>query len=318
MMKATRWLAPVLVVLAIMAAGFGLVHFESEYLWKAQELNLFLPTALFLKQQMVASGWLLTWLGTWLTEFFYHPVVGVAWLCGLWLVLAALMVKAFRIPLRWATLTLIPLAMVLLSDVTLGYWVYYMKLRGYFFAFTLGLIVATGALWLYRLLPARWWLSSLFVVVSTAVLYPLVGFYGLLATLLMAIVTWREGGLSTLKRLIINLISLLCIIIVPLVCYRYVFHQTNIVNIYLTGLPLFRIVDQYPAYYVPYGVAVLWLIGSAALTGTKERFEHVKAALYFLAQAALLAGIGYAVVHFWYRDDNFHRELRMQQCLEPP
>lgn len=316
MMKATRWLAPVLVVLAIMAAGFGLVHFESEYLWKAQELNLFLPTALFLKQQMVASGWLLTWLGTWLTEFFYHPVGGVAWLCGLWLVLAVLMVKAFRIPLRWATLTLIPLAMVLLSDVTLGYWVYYMKLRGYFFVFTLGLIVATGALWLYRLLPARWWLSSLFVVVSTAVLYPLVGFYGLLATLLMAIVTWREGGLSTLKRLIINLISLLCIIIVPLVCYRYVFHQTNIVNIYLTGLPLFRIVDQYPAYYVPYGVAVLWLIGSAALTGTKERFEHVKAALYFLAQAALLAGIGYAVVHFWYRDDNFHRELRMQQCLE--
>ena len=316
MKKRLNWLAPLLVVLAIIVAGTALVHFESEYLWKAQELNLFLPTSLFLKQQMVTSGWLLTWLGTWLTEFFYHPALGVSLLCMLWMVLAFLMTKALRIPMRWATLTLIPLAMIMLSDVDLGYWIYYLKLRGHFFAFTLGLIVCMGALWLFRLVPARWWAKALFAVVSTAVLYPLIGFYGLLATLLMAITVWHADRMGRPQRLAVSVVALLSIAVVPLVCYRYVFCETNISNIFVTGLPLFCVVEQYTAYYLPYGIVVLWLVGSAALSGSKWPFKPLKVPFYFLAQIVLLAGVGYTVVHFWYRDDNFHRELRMQQCLE--
>jgi len=316
MNKRLNWLAPLLVVVAILAAGFGLVHYESEYLWKVQELNLFLPTSLFLKQQMVTSGWLLTWLGTWFTEFFYYPAVGVAMLCGLCVLLALLIVKALRIPLRWATLTLVPIAMILLSDVDLGYWVYYLKLRGHFFAFVLGLIFCMGAVWLFRLLPARWWVKALFAVVSTAVFYPLIGFYGLLATLLMAVMVWHSAGMRTTERLAVSLLALLAIVVVPLVCYRFVFHETNILNIFLTGLPLFRIDDQYPAYYLPYAVTALWLTVCAALSGSKWHVKHAKAALYCLAQAVLIGVLAFAVVHFWYRDDNFHRELRMQQCLE--
>ena len=153
-------------------------------------------------------------------------------------------------------------------------------------------------------------------MVSTAVLYPLIGFYGLLATLLMTIITWRTEGLSTSRRLIVSIAALLSIVAVPLVCYRYVFHETNIDNIFFTGLPLFSIVDDYPAYYLPYIATVLFLVGSAALSGAKCRFRRLKAPLYVLLQAALLGAVGFAVVHFWYRDANFHRELRMQQCLE--
>ena len=86
-MKTLRWLSPVLAVLALVVVGCALVMCESEYLWKVQELNLFLDTPLFLRQQMVTSGWLLTWLGTWFTEFFFHPWIGVTLLCGLWAVL---------------------------------------------------------------------------------------------------------------------------------------------------------------------------------------------------------------------------------------
>ena len=316
MNKRQNWLSPLLVVVAIMAAGFGLVHFESEFLWKAQELNLFLPTSQFLKQQMVTSGWLLSWLGTWLTEFFFHPALGTAWLCGLWLVLAFLIVKALRIPLRWSILTLIPLAMILLSDVDLGYWVYYLKLRGYFFAFTLGLIICMGVVWLFRLLPARWWIKALFAVISTSVCYPLIGFYGLLATLLMAVIVWHTEAMRSSGRLAVSLIALLSIVVVPLVCYRYVFYETNIDNIYLTGLPMFRIVEQYTVYYLPYVIAVIFLVVVASLNSSRPFFKPLKTPFYFLIQTAVLAGVGFAVVHFWYRDDNFHCELRMQQCLE--
>ena len=92
-MKTLRWVSPILALLALVTMGWGLVTQESEYLWKAQELNLFLDTPLFLRQQMVTSGWLLTWLGTWFTEFFFHPWLGVTLLCGLW---AVLMVVAGR------------------------------------------------------------------------------------------------------------------------------------------------------------------------------------------------------------------------------
>jgi hypothetical protein len=33
-------------------------------------------------------------------------------------------------------------------------------------------------------------------------------------------------------------------------------------------------------------------------------------------QGALLAALVYGVWHYWYKDDNFHHELRMQRCME--
>ena len=45
-----------LVTVAFSVIAWALVHYEENYLWKAQELNLFLETALLFKQQMVVSG----------------------------------------------------------------------------------------------------------------------------------------------------------------------------------------------------------------------------------------------------------------------
>ena len=58
-----KLLSPALVVVTLLATACSLLIFEREVLWKVQEMNLFLDTPLFLKQQMVTSGWLLTWLG---------------------------------------------------------------------------------------------------------------------------------------------------------------------------------------------------------------------------------------------------------------
>ena len=71
--------------LAVIA--LALLFFESDFLWKAQELNLFQQTGLFFRQQMVVPGGMLTYVGTWLTQFFYYPWMGVLMLTGLWLLL---------------------------------------------------------------------------------------------------------------------------------------------------------------------------------------------------------------------------------------
>ena len=126
-------LVPVLVVL---------VCFEQDYLWTAQEQDLFLHTPLFFRQQMVASGGLLTWAACYLTQFFYYPLLGTALLGLLWMLLMGLLCRVFRLRDPW--LVLVPVASLLLTVVMPGYWVYYLKLPGALFCATLGTLVAVG------------------------------------------------------------------------------------------------------------------------------------------------------------------------------
>lgn len=315
-MKSLRWLSPVLALIALVAVGWALVTCESEYLWKVQELNLFLDTPLFLKQQMVTSGWLLTWLGTWFTEFFFHPWLGVTLLCGLWVVLMAVAGRALKVSVAWTAVLLVPVALLLIMDVDLGYWIYYLKLRGHFFAATIGVIIALGGLWLFRLLPSRYFLRPLFVAVGTAVLYPFIGFYGLLFALLCAVLVWRLKDMTITEKVTTTVVAAVAIGLVPLLCYRYVFYQTNIVNIYWTGLPLFIYGQETPAYYIPYYILAAVLVIMAALYGMKAPKMLSRPLGWAAAHVLLLAVLTWGVCHFWFTDYNFHKELRMQQCVE--
>ena len=56
-------------LLALAAIACALLVYENDLLWKVQEMNLFLNTPLYFKQQMVVSGGLLTYIGTFFTQF---------------------------------------------------------------------------------------------------------------------------------------------------------------------------------------------------------------------------------------------------------
>ena len=116
-----------------------LAVFESDLLYTAQEHNLFLNTPLFFEQQMVRAGGLLTWAGCYLTQFFYYPLLGAGVLGLLWAFLMWLLKHTFRLADEW--LVLVPVACLLLTIVTLGYWVFFLKLPGALFDATLGAIV---------------------------------------------------------------------------------------------------------------------------------------------------------------------------------
>ena len=314
MKEKLRLMSPVLLLAALVATAYFLLKYESEYLWKVQELNLFLDTPLFLRQQMVTSGWFLTWLGSWLTEFFYYPWVGVSLLCLCWAVMMAVVGGAFRIPMKWAVLLLVPVAAILASDVELGYWIYYLKLRGYFFAATIGTTLAAASVWLFRLVPAKYYLRPLYLVVSTAVLYPLIGFYGLLATLLAAILVWRLSATLT-ERVVITVVALLSVAFWPLFYYHFVFYQTNMLNIWWTGLPIFVLDQEYSSYYIPYYILIASLVLMAVCYGRGH--GAVRRPFVWLAcQVAVVAVLVVGVKHFWFNDYNFHKELRMLQYVE--
>ena len=105
-----------LMSLPLMLVAGCLLLYEYHLLWKIQELNLFLFTSLFFKQQMVVPGGMLTWLGTFLTQFMFHPWLGVLMLCSLWGLLIWLLKQTFHITSNWASILLIPVAILLVAD----------------------------------------------------------------------------------------------------------------------------------------------------------------------------------------------------------
>jgi hypothetical protein len=66
---------------ALLIVGALLLLCEPDLLWKIQQKNLFLCTSLFMKEQLVVPGGLLSWIGMWFTQFLYYPGVGVLMLC---------------------------------------------------------------------------------------------------------------------------------------------------------------------------------------------------------------------------------------------
>ena len=157
---------------ALIIAATVLLAYERHVLWKIQEQSLFLDTSLFFRQQMVAPGGLLTYVGSFLTQLLYYPVLGVAVLCVWWGLLLELMRRTFRIGNPWSMLLLVPIALLLVANVDMGYWIYPIKLKGWYFDATVGLTAVVALLLAYRSLSAhRMWrrvLLLLTVVVGQA------------------------------------------------------------------------------------------------------------------------------------------------------
>lgn len=294
----------------VVVAAMLLIH-ESDFLFRVQEMNLFLYTPLFLKQQFVTSGGFLSYLGSYFTQFFYHPWIGVTMLCLWWALLIWVMKRTFNIPVKWTLVLLIPVALLLLTDVDLGYWIYCLKLRGHFFVATIGTTAAVALAWAYRALPSKFFPRTVFIVLAVTVGYPLLGFYSLLAALLMAVLAWRLDGYSVARRTIDSIVALAAIALVPIIYYYTVYYQTNIVNIYYTALPLYRTDDDYMVYYIPFYLLVAVLVVFAACYRRERKADVKRILVWAVAQITLLTVIIVGTWHFWYKNENFHTELSM-------
>ena len=306
-----RWWSYVVVLIAAVL----LAVFEADLLYTAQEQSLFLHTPLFFEQQMVRPGGLLTWAGCYLTQFFYYPMLGAGILALLWAFLLWLLRHTCHPSLQAkrasssapVTLPLGVIACLLMTITTLGYWVYYLKLPGAVFDATVGTIVAVLMAFAYRSLPSRFFLRTAFIPLSACVAYPLFGFYGLWGVALMALMSWRTEGS---RHLIDSILAIVAIIAVPLVCYHTVYHETNIVNIYWTALPVFSYSGhRFPGYYVPY----ILLVVSTCLLALRITIPRPHVRGWEWASVCVLATL---VALFWYKDDNFHRELAMSHCID--
>ena len=295
------WLATLIAVATV------LLIFEADLLWKVQQHNVFLNTSLFFQQKMAVPGGMLSYLATFFTQHFYYPWVGVVLLCCWWLLLMWLTKRTFHISERWTVLTVIPVAILLVANMDLGYWIYFIKLPGYFYVATIGTTAATALLWAFRSLPENKWMRGAFIVLTTLVGYPLMGVYALAAVVLMAILAWRQ-----------SVTALVSIIAIPLLYYRYIYCSTNIIDIYSAAIPVFTIADNYPDYYIPYYVLAAYFLAMTIVYRYQRPAQKTNSSVFttYILPVASLIVMGVIVYHFWYKDANFHHELSMQRCIE--
>ncbi len=317
-------------LLAVIVTACLLFFLEGDFLWKVQEQNLFLCTRLFFNEQMVVPGGFLTWLGTFFTQFLYHPWLGLTLLGAWWLLLMWLIARTFKVyaaytqtPRGWVwlaggCLVLIPVLLILVTIVDMGYWVYVLKLRGHFFVTTIGATVVTALLWGFRqthaFLGTRLPVVIAVVVLTCAVGYPLFGVYGLAATLLMGVWSWHLEP-RRWKALAVSAVAVLSIVIVPLLCYRYVYCQTNLDNIYFAELPLYFIREEHHLFYVPFYLLLLYFTAMVLFSSPGSK-AWKRRPLLRLSPVALLVGTIVYTACNWYHDENFERELAMEHCIE--
>ncbi|MBR5039264.1 MAG: hypothetical protein IKX65_11160 [Prevotella sp.] len=328
-----RILPAAVVIIALVAIAVVLLTYERNLLWKVQEMNLFLYSGLYFKEMMVTSAGFLSYLGTYFTQHFYYPWLGVLLLCGCWVLLAWMTKRVFCIPNRWTVLLLIPIALLLMTAISMGYWMYVIKLKGYFWTATIATLVVVALMWAFKHLPRRRILAPLFLFLTVVIGYPLFGTYILWGVLLMAVWSWRLEKQRSIA-ILNTIVGLISVIAIPLLYYRLVYYQTNILNIYWTGLPLFKVnAEGEKWYYLPYILLFLFYLVLAATyrevwykpepvtvthrqkkAQTKEkRSSKIKR---YLPQTVLLIALVYGVWHFWFKDENFHHELAMQRCVE--
>ncbi len=290
-----------------------LLIYENHLLWKIQELNLFLFTSLFFKQQMVVPGGMLTWLGAFFTQFLFYSWSGVLILCSLWGLLMWLVRHTFRITNNWSSILLIPVALLLVADIDMGYWIYTMKLRGWFFIPTIGVCAMTAVLWAFRSLPSRYGLRIVFILLVALLGYPLLGVYAIASVILMGIWAW---WIEDKKQAFLTcIVAVLVSGIIPLLFYRFVYYQTNISYIYIAGLPLIWALKLFWHYFIPYMLLAIYFIVLIALNRVFSR-EMKRVKLQQSINTVLFVLLVVCVYHFWYKDENFHHELSMQHYIE--
>ena len=310
-----KYLALAIWLVALVAIAGALLIFESDQLWKVQEKNLFLCSMLYLKEQIVVPGGLLTWLGTWFTQFLYYPWLGVLLLCAWWLLLMVFIKRAFHISDRWAILMLIPVAILLLTNMDMGYWIYILKLRGHFFITTIGTTAVAALLWGFRCIPNKNYYRSVYIFLACALGYPLMGIYGLAAALIMGIWSWRLSATKT-GAIVNSVVAVLSVVAVPLFCYRYVYYQINLSNVLWAELPLFFVTEEHHTYYIPYYLlALFFVILAVTYRADRQAAKPMKKLYYLFSQAVVAILLLGNVYHFWMKDENFHHELTMQHRI---
>lgn len=274
-------------------------------LYTLQDHSLFLPTDSFLEHWLAMPMGICTWMGAFLTQFFYYPALGAFLLIFLWCFIWGILYLLLR-PKGYSTLfLLVPVCALLLSITDLGYWVYSLKDPGYAFTHSLAfffclLLVEAGK----RISTSKagiW----LFAVSFPILAYPLCGWYMILGSALVLLLIGKKQNLLPCFLLFV------LTIVIPW-CWVQVYTTVPVADAWTAGFPVFNnngagnLRPQIPFYI---------LILSTLALGVMNRLSCMDKINHKIALGVLCASL-FSAYYFSFRNANFHREMRMYKAAD--
>ncbi len=225
------------------------------------EMSFFESTRFFFRQMLYYPGGLLRYVGSWLTQLLYYPILGGAVLTLLWLLMAWLTQKVFRLSRAAFPLAfVVPIAMLVSIVQIDDAWVS-MKSVGYIYSNTLGYLFTVALLALYRLVEKRQVVAFVAMLIAVGC-YFIAGFYALFAAFI-GIIFMVADSIRGKKYagLVYAAVVVIAILILPNMYYSY-FQPTTVDNDYLLlrGLPDF-LMEEFDIYlWVPFIVATVFML----------------------------------------------------------
>ena len=284
--------------------------FEHEYLFRVQELSLWLPTQNYFDERMLVPGGLMSYIACFLTQFFYYPLLGSLLFVGLLFVVQLLTQKVFALPSRWGMLSIIPGALILCCAMEAGYWIFQIKTQGYFYSMLVGFLFTLSTVRLYQFIQGGWRYPA--IIAIAAIGYPLFGFYALLALLTIIALSLRSSDNS---RWGIVLLCLACIISTPILYYN-VYSQTRLVRMFTAGMPAFEFSTRDLRTWIPYILLYLFPLVISLIPFHRASTYTISKKRFMLTQGISAAVIIFVVQLFWFRDPNFRAEIKMNHAME--
>lgn len=276
-----------------------------DYVRKLEDLSFWMGGSWFFNHCMTEPGGLLTWLATFMTQFFYHPWLGGALygvaMCGLWL----LTMWAFGIRKEnGAIASVTPLLMLLFMHLP-GYLIFIAKTPGFAWTGMFGFAVSVTYFGIWRCLGRQWIRAA--AIVLMAVTYPFFGFYALFGAALCVIaeLIGRRGWWNAAAGAV-------AIAVIPQGFFYFFESHAMYSRLYLYGIP--RMSVKFLAVMTPCWISIGVLTLLAVASCYKKFFEKRASLTAAVTVAAGLAAL-VSVFVFRYHDVNFTTAIRMERAL---
>ena len=226
--------------------------------------------------------------------------------------------KAFDIPARWSLLALLPVTFLLATNTFMGYWIYYMKMPGYYYVAVLGFISILASLVAYK--KMRLWGKFIFLPMSVIIGYPLIGVYSLVGALLMGVHSMINAK-NIVARIAMPLLALMLIAAVPALYYYHLYTSTSLILMYGAAVPAYQwtlfgfdwFSGKVWVMWLPFLFLFLNIVIYVSCGKFKEGEKIVKR--YTMIQPLLLLIVVAVTWSFWFSDTNFRIELAQDKAM---
>ena len=290
-----------------------LVSKEQFFLHKVEDLSVFLFDRMFLAESLTIPGGFLGLAGSFLTQFLYLPWLGALLWVVLLLAAYQASIRVFSIPESYRALALIPVALLIIGNMSLGYGVFIMRTQDHFFVPVLGYLVSFIPLSATKRLKTLW-SKLMFLVLWNVTGFPLFGAFALIGTIVSACYISVQSDLPSKERLALSVTALLSVAVVPMALYS-AYTSYRLADSWIMGLPSISEDGWTHAMRAPFQLALLSQILLASASGIMSAKPLKGLIKDFVTYTSYIASIAIICV-FWYKDDNFHTELEMSYAVD--